>query len=79
MLLNVAFFMTPSRRPPDPPPGSVAGSPPPDPDTARRRDRFSAAVQRLLALSFTATFALTAGGSAAINLVGWQCAAGRSG
>ena len=72
MLLNVAFFMAPSRRPPDPP-GEVA-----TPSTARRRDRFSAAVQRLLALSFTATFALT-GVSVAMDLVGWQCAAGRSG
>ena len=48
------------------------------PSTARRRDRYSAAVQRLLALSFTATFALT-GVSVAMDLVGWQCAAGRSG
>ena len=65
MLLNVAFYMTPYRRPP----GST--------DRAdRRRDRVAAAVQRLLALSFTATFTLTTVG-VAMDLVGWQCAAGR--
>lgn len=67
MLLNVAFYMTPYRRPP----GSDAGADAAD----RRRDRFSAAVQRLLALSFTVTFTLTAA-SVAMDLVGWQCAAG---
>ena len=72
MLLNVAFYMAPSRRPPDPP-GQE-----PTPSAARRREHFSGAVQRLLALSFTATFALTAV-SVGMDLVGWQCAAGRSG
>lgn len=62
MLLNVAFYMTPYRRPP----GSDAG---------RVADRFSATVQRLLALSFTLTFTLTTA-SVAMDLVGWQCAAG---
>jgi hypothetical protein len=65
MLLNVAFYMTPYRRPP--------GS---DDPADRRRDRVSAAIQRLLALSFTATFTLTVIG-VAMDLVGWQCAAGR--
>ena len=65
MLLNVAFYMTPYRRPP----GSTDR-------TDRRRDRAAAAVQRVLALSFTATFTLTTIG-VAMDLVGWQCAAGR--
>ena len=65
MLLNVAFYMTPYRRPP----GSTDR-------TDRRRDRVAAAVQRVLALSFTATFTLTTIG-VAMDLVGWQCAAGR--
>ncbi len=81
MLLNLAFFMAPSRRPPDPPPPPGAGAPaalPPELRAARRRDRFSGAVQRLLALSFTATFTLTAV-TVAMDLVGWQCAAGRTG
>ena len=86
MLLNVAFYMAPYRRPPepdepvDPPPGwrerwtarrrgwwSV-------PRRDRRRDRFSASVQRLLALSFTVTFTLTAI-TVAMDLVAWKCAA----
>ncbi len=81
MLLNVAFFMAPSRRPPDPPAPPGSGAPaelPPELRAARRRDRFSSAVQRLLALSFTATFTLTAV-TVAMDLVGWQCAAGRTG
>ena len=65
MLLNVAFYMTPYRRPP----GSTDR-------TDRRRDRAAAAVQRVLALSFTVTFTLTTIG-VAMDLVGWQCAAGR--
>jgi hypothetical protein len=76
MLLNVAFYMAPSRRPPDPPGPEQAL--PPAARAARRRDRFSGAVQRLLALSFTATFTITAV-SVGMDLVGWQCAAGRSG
>ena len=78
MLLNVAFYMAPYRRPPepdetvDPPPGwrerwSVRRR-------DRRRDRFSASVQRLLALSFTVTFTLTAI-TVAMDLVAWKCAA----
>ena len=61
MLLNVAFYMTPSRRLPDS-------------DHGKRTDRFSASVQRLLALSFTLTFALTVV-TVAMDLVGWQCGA----
>lgn len=72
MLLNVAFYMAPSRRPPDLPGQETA------PSSARRREHFSGSVQRLLALSFTATFTLTAV-SVGMDLVGWQCAAGRSG
>ena len=74
MLLNVAFFTAPSRRPPD-----AADAPatlPAAARAARRRDRFSGAVQGLLALSFTAVFTLTAI-SVAMDLVGWQCLAGR--
>jgi hypothetical protein len=74
MLLNVAFYMAPSRRPPDRPDAEAT----PAARAALRRDRFSQAVQRVLALSFTATFALTAV-TVAMDLVGWQCAAGRSG
>jgi hypothetical protein len=69
MLLNVAFYMSPYRRPPEPdgrPRAVVVGE--------RVLDRFSAGVQRLLALSFTATFTLTAI-AVAMDLVGWQCAA----
>jgi hypothetical protein len=73
MLLNVAFFMAPHRRPPDP-----DGPVPPDVRSGQRLDRGSATVQRLLALSFTATFALTAV-TVAMDLVGWQCAAQRTG
>lgn len=72
MLLNVAFYMAPSRRPPDLPGRGSTPSP------ARRCDHVSGSVQRLLALSFTATFALTAV-SVGMDLVGWQCAAGRPG
>jgi hypothetical protein len=79
MLLNVAFFMAPYRRPPEP--GGETAEPVDAAETARRRwarmiDRFSASVQRLLALSFTATFALTTV-TVAMDLVGWQCAATR--
>lgn len=82
MLLNVAFYMAPYRRPPEPdePTGRRErwavwrrgwwSTPRRD----RRRDRFSALVQRLLALSFTVTFTLTAI-TVAMDLVGWKCAA----
>lgn len=63
MLLNVAFYMAPWRRP-----GSSDRR-------GRKAERFSATVQRLLALSFTMTFALAAA-SVAMDLVGWQCGAG---
>lgn len=62
MLLNVAFFAAPHRRAPA------------DGEAGAGLDRFSAAVQRLLALSFTATFSLTTV-TIAMDLVGWQCAA----
>ena len=62
MLLNVAFYMAPFRRAP----GSQVG---------RRMERYSASVQRLLALSFTVTFALTVV-SVSMDLVGWQCGSG---
>jgi hypothetical protein len=65
MLLNVAYYMTPSRRLPDS-------------DHGKRTDRFSASVQRLLALSFTVMFALTVV-TVAMDLVGWQCGAGAAG
>lgn len=85
MLLNVAFYMAPYRRPPEPDePDEPTGwrerwtawrrgwwS---TPRRDRRRDRFSASVQRLLALSFTVTFTLTAI-TVAMDLVGWKCAA----
>ena len=86
MLLNVAFYMAPYRRPPEPdePTGwrerwtvwrrGWWSTPRRD----RRRDRFSASVQRLLALSFTVTFALTAI-TVAMDLVGWKCAAPATG
>ena len=84
MLLNVAFYMTPWRRPPEP----VAPRPArwrdrwaqwrrgwwSTPRRDRRRDRVSSAIQRLLALSLTATFTLTAV-TVAMDLVGWKCAA----
>ena len=59
MLLNVAFYMAPYRRPPGRRTSSVASGGSPGDGLAdaardRRRDRFSASVQRLLALSFTA-------------------------
>ena len=62
MLLNVAFYMAPSRRPPD----SGRG---------KRTEWFSASVQRLFALSFTVMFALTVV-SVSMDLVGWQCGEG---
>jgi hypothetical protein len=62
MLLNVAFYMAPSRRRPDS-------------DRGKRTERFSALVQRLFALSFTVTFALTVV-SVSMDLVGWQCGEG---
>ena len=71
MLLNVAYFMAPSRRPPDPAPGTT----PARAVAARRLERFSGSVQALLALSFTATFALAAV-TVAMDLVGWQCGQG---
>jgi hypothetical protein len=71
MLLNVAFFMTPYRRSPDVRLDA-------DGLRAQRLDRFSASVQRLLALSFTATFALTTI-TVAMDLVGWQCVAAVTG
>ena len=86
MLLNVAFYMAPYRRPPEPdePTGwrerwtvwrrGWWSTPRRD----RRRDRFSASVQRLLALSFTVTFTLTAI-TVAMDLVGWKCAAPATG
>ena len=86
MLLNVAFYMAPYRRPPEPdePTGwrerwtvwrrGWWRTPRRD----RRRDRFSASVQRLLALSFTVTFTLTAI-TVAMDLVGWKCAAPATG
>jgi hypothetical protein len=86
MLLNVAFYMAPYRRPPEPdePTGwrerctvwrrGWWSTPRRD----RRRDRFSASVQRLLALSFTITFTLTAI-TVAMDLVGWKCAAPATG
>jgi hypothetical protein len=67
MLLNVAFFMAPWRRNPNPEPGR--GEP------GKVEDRFSAAVQRLFALSFTGTFALAVV-SVAMDLVAWQCGSG---
>ncbi|MBL8926025.1 MAG: hypothetical protein JNM77_07275 [Pseudonocardia sp.] len=78
MLLNVAFYMAPYRRPPEPdePAGWRGWWSTPRRD--RRRDRFSASVQRLLALSFTVTFTLTAI-TVAMDLVGWKCAAPSTG
>ena len=69
MLLNVAFFMAPWRRPPAPAQEIAAD---------RRLDRFSASVQRLFALSFTGTLVLAVV-SVAMDLVGWQCGAGLGG
>ena len=69
MLLNVAYYMAPSRRPPNP-----QGTPPAEFRCADRRDRISGSVQSLLALTFTATFTLTAI-TIAMDLAGWQCAA----
>ena len=74
MLLNVAYFMAPSRRPPDPADPAVPLSA--EARAARRRDRVSGSVQSVLALSFTVTFTLTTI-SVAMDLVGWQCLAGR--
>jgi hypothetical protein len=80
MLLNVAFYMTPARRPPDPPRTAPdrddrgAAGTTPEVRAAQRRDWFSGSVQGLLALSFTATFGITAI-TVAMDLVGWQCAA----
>ena len=67
MLLNVAFFMAPWRRSPNPQPARR--------EPGQVEDRFSAAVQRLFALSFTGTFALAVV-SVAMDLVAWQCGSG---
>jgi hypothetical protein len=80
MLLNVAFYMVPHPRtrnplPPDGDDGANGHDAPEDP-RARTLDRVAQALQRLLALSFTGVFALTAV-TVAMDLVGWQCAAGR--
>jgi len=61
MLLNFAFYMTP--RPPTQDDGSVLR-------------KLSAAIQRLSALTLTASLVLSAAG-VAMDLVGWQC--GRAG
>jgi hypothetical protein len=69
MLLNVAFYMAPYRRP-----TQLGGRSRAVVVGETVLDRGSAAVQRLLALSFTATFTLTAV-AVGMDLVGWQCAA----
>jgi hypothetical protein len=84
MLLNVAFYMTPYRRPPEPDAERPKGWPArfeqwrtgwgSTARSDRRRDRISSAVQRLLSLSLTAGFTLTTV-AVAMDLVGWKCAA----
>ena len=79
----------PAKRGPDAPanlgPGAPAESGPGAPATSgpgagrgRRTDRFAGSVQRLFALSFTLTFALTIS-SVSMDLVGWQCGSGPAG
>ena len=69
MLVNVAFYMVPHPRVRNP-------TLEPGDHRARTLDGIAQVLLRLLALSFTGVFALTAV-TVAMDLVGWQCAAGR--